>query len=64
MTKELNESIAKENCCLKERYEQLEIVNTSLMNDINTYKLSQNEQKEQNEIQFKNMCKSYDEVSI
>jgi len=63
IAEEMNASLNNDNCILKERNEYLEKVNTDLMDNINSNKLSQNKIEEEKETKFKDMCKNYDNVS-
>jgi len=63
VTDELNDMLKNDNCSLKECNEYLEKVNTELMDNINSNKLSLNK-SENDETKFKDMCKNYEDVSI
>jgi len=61
---ELNDKLKKDNFTLKEQNEYLEQINTNLVEDISSIKLSQQGIQEETENKFKDMCESYDNVSI
>lgn len=64
ISEELNEKLKKDNYTLNERNEYLDKINTDLMYDISNNKISENKSQEEKENKFKEMCKSYDDVSI
>lgn len=61
---ELNDELKKDNFTLKEHNEYLEKINTNLVEDISSIKLSQQGIQEETENKFKDMCENYDNVSI
>jgi len=64
MFEELNDKLKKDNFKLKEQNEYLEQINTNLVEDISSIKLSQHGIQEETENKFKDMCENYDNVSI
>jgi len=61
---ELNDKLKKDNFTLKEQNEYLEKINTNLVEDISSIKLSHQGIQEETENKFKDMCENYDNVSI
>jgi len=61
---ELNDKLKKDNFTLKEQNEYLEQINTNLVEDISSIKLSQQGIQEETKNKFKDMCENYDNVSI
>ncbi|XP_060869065.1 interaptin-like isoform X2 [Metopolophium dirhodum] len=59
---ELNEKLKKDNFTLKEQNEYLEQINTNLVEDISSIKLSQQGIQEETENKFKDMCENYDNL--
>ncbi|KAL4131207.1 hypothetical protein QTP88_008548 [Uroleucon formosanum] len=59
---ELNDELKKDNFTLKEHNEYLEKINTNLVEDISTIKLSQQGIQEETENKFKDMCENYDNL--
>lgn len=64
ISEELNDKFKKDNYTLNERNEYLDKINTDLMFDISNNKISENKSQEEKENKFKEMYKSYDDVSI
>lgn len=61
---ELNDKLKKDNFTLKEQNEYLVQINTNLVEEISSIKLSQQEIQEETDNKFKDMCENYDNVSI
>ncbi|CAI6367878.1 unnamed protein product [Macrosiphum euphorbiae] len=59
---ELNDKLKKDNFTLKEQNEYLEKINTNLVEDISSIKLSQQGIQEETENKFKDMCENYDNL--
>lgn len=64
ISEELNDTLKKDNLCLKEDNEYLEKKHASFVEDFNKLKLSHKKIQEEKERKFEDMCKKYDDVSL
>jgi len=64
ISEELNDKLKKDYFTLKEQNEYLEEINTNLVEEISSIKLSQRRIQDETENKFKDMCENYDNVSI
>jgi len=62
--KELNDKLKTDNFTLKEQNEYLEQINTNLVEDVSSLKLTQQGIQEEAENKFKDMRENYENVSI